>query len=128
MNELLVVIWVNGLRGIRGAADVDGRLLDIKCPPKTNDLGVGVDAVLPGEARVRVVLAGLDDDVRRSFQVLGNLVDDKIERLRIVNRVVGDKTGVSSQTGFGFLVDIFLGRGRDFLGLEFARQSASAGD
>lgn len=56
-----------------------------------------------------MVLAGLNGDVRRSFQVLGDLVDDKIERLRILNGVVGNKAGVSSETRVGFLVGIILG-------------------
>lgn len=109
MNEFLVVIWVDGLRRIRGTADIDGRLLDIERPTKPDDLGVGIDTVLPGEAGVGVVLAGLNCDARGSFQVLGDLVDNKIERLRILNGVVGDKTRVSSETRVGFLIDIVLG-------------------
>lgn len=52
VDEFLVVVWVDGLRGVRGAADVDGGLLDVEGPPKPDDLGVGIDAILPGEARV----------------------------------------------------------------------------
>jgi hypothetical protein len=74
-----------------------------------------------------VVLAGLNDHARGSFQVLGNLVDDEIERLRVVNRVVGGKTGVSSEAGFGFLVGIVLGRRRSILGLEFRSKYVSRG-
>ena len=57
-----------------------------------------------------MVFAGLNDDICWSFQVLGDLVDDKVEWLRIVNRVVGGKTGVCSETRFGLLVGIVLGR------------------
>lgn len=64
-----------------------------------------------------MVLVSLNDEVRGSFQVLGDLVDDIVERLRIVNRVVGDKTGVRSETGFEFFIDDISGRGRSFLGL-----------
>lgn len=110
MNEFLVVVWVDGLRRVRGTADIDGRLLDIKCPPKPNDLGVGVDAILTSETGVGVILAGLNGDVRGSFQVLGDLVDDIIERLRVLNRVVGDKTGISGEARIRFLVGIVLGR------------------
>lgn len=72
-----------------------------------------------------MVLAGLNDAGRGSFQVLSDLVNDKIERLRIVNRVVGGKTGVSSETRFGFLVGIVLGRRRCFFGLEFGKKRVS---
>lgn len=70
-----------------------------------------------------MVLAGLDDDVRRGLQVLGDLIDNKIERLRIVNRVVGNKAGVSSQTRFGLLFGIVLGR-RYFVGLKLRNKQA----
>ena len=123
MNEFLIIVRVDRLRGIRGAAYVDGRLFDIECPPKPDNLGVSVDAVLAGEARVCMVLAGLNDDAGGSFQILGDLVNDKIERLRIMNRVVGGKTGVSSKTRLGFLVGIVLGRRRCLLGLEFGKKA-----
>lgn len=123
MNELLVIIWVDGLRRIRGAADIDGRLLNVERPTKPDDLGVGIDTILPSEAGVGVVLAGLNGDVRGSFQVLGDLVDDKIERLRILNGVVGNKTGVSSETRVRFLVGIILGRRGGFFGLEIGKQA-----
>lgn len=123
MNKLLIVVWVDGLRRIRGTANIDGRLLDVKCPPKADDLRVGVDAVLSGEAGVGVVLAGLNDDARGGFQVLGDLVDDKIERLRILNGIVGDKTGVSSETRVRFIVGMIFGRRGGFLGLEFGKQA-----
>lgn len=70
-----------------------------------------------------MVLAGLNGDVCRSFQVLGDLVDDKIERLRILNGVVGNKAGVSSETRVGFLVGIILGWRGGFLGLEIGKQA-----
>lgn len=133
MDEFLVVVWVDGLRGVRGAAYVDGSLLDVECPPKPDNLSVGIDAVLASEASVRVIFAGLNDDIRGSFQVLGNLVDDKVEWLRIMNRVVGGKTGVCSETRFGLLVGIVLGGRGYFLGLDLGRkrvirQSKSARD
>lgn len=111
MDELVVVVWVDGLRGIRGAAYVDGSLLDIECPPEPDNFSISVDPVLASEARVGVVFAGLDDDIRGSFQVLGDLINDKVKRLRIMDRIVGGKTGVCSETRFGLLVGIVLGRG-----------------
>lgn len=41
-----------------------------------------------------------------------------------MNRVVGNKTGVSSQTRFGVLVGIVLDRRGYFVGLEFRKKQA----
>lgn len=117
VDKLIVIFRVDRLRGIRRAADVNGSPLHVEGPSESNDLCEGVDTVLGAEARVGVVLGCLDGRVLGSEQVLSNLVDDEVERVGIVKRVVGDKAGVGSETRIRLVVGDVPGRGRRLFGL-----------
>jgi hypothetical protein len=71
-----------------------------------------------------VVLGCLDGRVLGSEQVLSNLVDDEVERVGIVKRVVSNKAGVGSETRIRLVVGDVSGRGRRLFGLYSRRHGA----
>lgn len=117
MDKLFVIVRVDGVRGIGRAADVDGGPLNIEGPIESHNLCEGVDTVLGAEAGIRVVLCCLNRLVLRCQQVLGNLIDDEVERIGIVSRVVGDQARVGSETGIGLVIGDVSGRGRGLFDL-----------
>lgn len=85
VDKLFVVVGIDGLRGFRGPADVDGSPLHIKGPTESHDLCEGVDTVLSSKAGVGVVLSCLDRLILGSEQVLAYLVDYNAERVGIMS-------------------------------------------